>query len=117
MSNFVLVLDITKKPLNPVHPGQARRLLKQGKATVFRRYPFTIILKEEVTEKSKNIVLKLDPGSKFTGIALVQNNQVIGGAELQHRGQQIQDALTSRRQLRRGRSNKLRFQTPWRARN
>lgn len=113
MSNFVLVLDITKKPLNPVHPGQARRLLKQGKATVFRRYPFTIILKEEVTEKSKNIVLKLDPGSKFTGIALVQNNQVIGGAELQHRGQQIQDALTSRRQLRRGRrGRKTRYRQP-----
>ena len=34
MQNFVFVLDTTKKPLNPVHPGQARRLLKQGKAAV-----------------------------------------------------------------------------------
>ena len=103
MQNSVFVLDTNKKPLNPVHPGQARRLLKEGKAAVFRRYPFTIILKEEVTKSSKNITLKLDPGSKFTGIALVQNNQVIWGAELQHRGQQIKDSLTSRRQLRRGR--------------
>ncbi|CCQ70572.1 HNH endonuclease, partial [Crocosphaera watsonii WH 0402] len=82
MQNSVFVLDTNKKPLNPVHPGQARRLLKEGKAAVFRRYPFTIILKEEVTKSSKNITLKLDPGSKFTGIALVQNNQVIWGAEL-----------------------------------
>jgi hypothetical protein len=59
MQNFVFVLDTTKKPLNPVHPGQARRLLKQGKAAVFRRYPFTIILKEEVTEIPKNIALKI----------------------------------------------------------
>lgn len=103
MPNFVFVLGTTKQPLNPVHPGQARRLLKQGIAAIFRRYPFTIILKEEVRETPKNIALKLDPGSKFTGIALVQNNQVIWGAELQHRGQQIKDALLSRRQLRRGR--------------
>ncbi|NEQ78281.1 MAG: HNH endonuclease [Okeania sp. SIO2C9] len=113
MSNFVFVLDTTKKPLNPVHPAQARRLLKQGKAAVFRRYPFTIILFEEITETPKNITLKLDPGSQTTGIALVQNNQVIWGAELQHRGQQIQDALTSRRQLRRGRrGRKTRYRQP-----
>ena len=113
MQNFVFVLDTTKKPLKPVHPVQARRLLKGGKAAVFRRYPFTIILKEEVTQTPKNIVLKLDPGSKFTGIALVQNNQVIWGAELQHRGQQIKDALTSRRQLRRGRrGRKTRYRQP-----
>jgi 5-methylcytosine-specific restriction endonuclease McrA len=113
MQNFVFVLDTTKKPLNPVHPGQARKLLKQGKAAVFRRYPFIIILKQEVTEQPKNIKLKLDPGSKFTGIALLQNNQVIWGAELQHRGQQIKDSLTSRRQLRRGRRcRKTRYRQP-----
>lgn len=113
MSNFVFVLDTTKKPLNPVHPGQARRLLKQGKAAVFRKYPFTIILFEKVTEKPKNITLKLDPGSQTTGIALVSNNQVIWGAELQHRGQKNQDALTSRRQLRRGRrGRKTRYRQP-----
>ncbi|MDJ0583246.1 RNA-guided endonuclease IscB [Crocosphaera sp.] len=113
MQNFVFVLDSTKKPLNPVHPGQARRLLKQDQAAVFRRYPFTIILNEAVKEKAKNIKLKLDPGSKFTGIALVQENQVIWAAELQHRGQQIKDALTSRRQLRRGRrGRKTRYRQP-----
>ncbi len=113
MQNFVFVLDTTKKPLNPVHPGRARRLLKEGKAAVFRRYPFTIILKEEVTETPKKITLKIDPGSKFTGIALVQDNQVIWGAELQHRGQQIKDALTSRGQLRRGRrGRKTRYRQP-----
>jgi KaiC/GvpD/RAD55 family RecA-like ATPase len=47
---FVFVLDSRKKHLNPTHPARARKLLKMGKAAVFKRYPFTIILKEEVVE-------------------------------------------------------------------
>ncbi|MDC0834207.1 RRXRR domain-containing protein, partial [Geitlerinema sp. CS-897] len=42
----VFVLDKDKKPLAPCHPAKARRLLKSGRASVFRRYPFTIILHE-----------------------------------------------------------------------
>jgi RRXRR protein len=36
---------MNKKPLNPIHPGRARILIQEGKATVGKRYPFTIILK------------------------------------------------------------------------
>ena len=46
----VFVLDSTKQPLNPVHPGRARLLLKHGKAVVYRRCPFTIVLKRAVEE-------------------------------------------------------------------
>ena len=113
MSNFVLVLDPNKQPLTPIHPAKARLLLNQEKAAVFRCYPFTIILKEVVKETPKPITLKIDPGSKVTGLALVQGNQVIWGAELTHRGQQIKDALTSRRQLRRSRrGRKTRYRQP-----
>ncbi len=87
MSNYVFVLDANKTPLQPTHPSVARKLLKQRKASVFRRYPFTIILKEvKLNVVSQPIELKLDPGSKTTGVALVSNNQVIWGAELKHRG-------------------------------
>lgn len=106
MSNHIFVLDTNSKPLTPCKPGVARSLLKAGKAAVFRRYPFTIILKKEVEANPEPIELKLDPGSKVTGIALKQGDQIIFGAELQHRGQQIKDALLSRRQLRRGRRNR-----------
>jgi hypothetical protein len=51
--NYVLVLDTNKKPLTPCQPGVARSLLKAGKAAVFRRYPFTIILKKEVIDQPK----------------------------------------------------------------
>ncbi|MEQ9672137.1 RNA-guided endonuclease IscB [Coleofasciculus sp. G2-EDA-02] len=107
MSNFVFVLDTNKRPLDPVHPGTARHLLNQGKASVFRRYPFAIILKEACPDAPvQDLELKFDPGSKTSGIAIKQGNKVIFGAELQHRGQQIKDALLSRRQLRRGRRNR-----------
>jgi 5-methylcytosine-specific restriction endonuclease McrA len=104
MSNYVFVLDANKTALQPCHPSVARKLLKQRKAAVFRRYPFTIILKEvKANVITQPISLKLDPGSKTTGIALVCNNQVIWGAELQHRGQQIKEALNTRRAVRRSR--------------
>lgn len=110
MSNFVFVLDSNKQPLLPVHPGEARLLLNQGFAAVYRRYPFTLLLKKQSKQKPKSTVLKIDPGSKVTGLALVQDNKVIWGGELTHRGQQIKNALISRRQLRRGRrSRKTRY--------
>ena len=51
--------------------------------------------------------MKIDPGSKTTGITLVadfkRGKRVIWAAELTHRGQQIKDKLEKRRQLWRGR--------------
>jgi 5-methylcytosine-specific restriction endonuclease McrA len=103
MSNYVFIIDTNKKPCNPVHPGTARQLLKFGKAAVFRRFPFTLILKAESTEPVREIQLKIDPGSKTTGIALTQGTYVIWGSELTHRGQAIKASLESRKSLRRGR--------------
>jgi len=103
MSNQILVLDTKKTQLTSCVPAVADRLLTAGKAAVFRRYPFTIILKKEVIPTPEKIEIKIDPGSKTTGIALVQGNKVILGAELTHRGQVIKNSLESRRALRRGR--------------
>lgn len=105
-SNFVFVLDAALKPLTPCTPGVARSLLKSGKASVYRRYPFTLILKKKVDATPAPITIKLDPGSKTTGIALLQGSKVVFGAELMHRGQAIRASLESRRSLRRGRRNR-----------
>jgi hypothetical protein len=110
MSNFVFVLDTNKQPLNPVPPGQARRLLELGQAAIYRRYPFTIILKYAVPDSEvKPYQLKIDPGSKTTGLAIVQSEKVIWGAELTHRGQQIKNDLEARRAIRRNRRNRKTF--------
>ena len=103
MQNYTFVLDTNKRSLDPVHPAVARKLLSNGKAAVFRRYPFTIILKCAVDTKIESIKLKLDPGSKITGIALLKGEKLIFVAELNHRGQTIKASLDSRRAIRRGR--------------
>jgi 5-methylcytosine-specific restriction endonuclease McrA len=109
----VFVLDKNKKPLNPTHPAKARKLLRAGRAKVFKRFPFTIILPETEGGETNDCQLKIDPGSQATGLAILQRNRVIWGAELTHRGQQIRDELTSRRQLRRSRRNrKTRYRQP-----
>lgn len=104
--NYVLVIDTNKKPLSPCRPITARKLLQAKKAAVFRLFPFTIILKKAVDETPEPITIKLDPGSKTTGIALVQGDKVILGAELTHRGQTIKASLDSRRAIRRSRRNR-----------
>src|SRR5450755_5122508 len=102
----VFVVDTKKTPLDPVHPGWARLLLKQGKAAVLKHFPFTIILKgESVDPQIEPLRIKLDPGSRTTGIAIVNDGsgEVVFAAELTHRGQAIKDALDRRRASRRSR--------------
>ncbi len=112
----VFVLDSTKQPLNPVHPGRARILLSSGKAAVYKHYPFTIILKTALEHPAiQPLRMKIDPGSKTTGLAIVNDatGEVAFAAELQHRGQAIKKALDSRRAARRGRRHrKTRYRKP-----
>ncbi|GHO53730.1 RNA-guided endonuclease IscB [Ktedonobacter robiniae] len=112
MSN-VFVLDTMKRPLAPVHPGRARLLLKAGKAAVYRTSPFTIILTREVEHPAPApLRLKIDPGARTTGLALVDDagGEVVWAAELTHRGAAIKKALDTRRTVRRGRrSRKTRY--------
>ncbi|HAX87583.1 MAG TPA: HNH endonuclease [Cyanobacteria bacterium UBA11370] len=104
--NYVFVVDTNRKPLTPCKPSIARKLLTVGKAKVFRLYPFTIILNKEVVDTPEPLTLKIDPGSKVTGLAILLDSNLIWVAELSHRGQSIKASLESRRALRRGRRNR-----------
>jgi 5-methylcytosine-specific restriction endonuclease McrA len=102
----VFVLDAQKRPLMLCRPARARLLLSQGRAAVYRRYPFTIILKRALPDAQPELLqLKIDPGSKSTGLAVVNNTegQVVWAAELEHRGQRVHDALLARQAIRRSR--------------
>ena len=105
---LVFVLDKNKKPLDPTHPARVRKLLRAGRASVFRRYPLTIILHDRDAEDSQtqDYRLKIDPGAKATGLAVLQGSVVVWAAELTHRGNAIRDALITRRQIRRSRRNR-----------
>ena len=111
----VLVIDTNKRPVNPCRPAQARILLSQGKAAVFRMKPFTIILKEENHEKVDPLRIKIDPGSKKTGMVVMNDctGEVLVAIELEHRGYAISKSLRSRAALRRSRrSRKTRYREP-----
>ncbi len=105
MSTCVFVLTTDHVPQTPVHPAVARKMLTARAAAVFKRFPFTIILK---TAEAAHLPvhthrLKIDPGSKTTGLALLDGPKVVWAAEITHRGQRITDALLRRRALRRSR--------------
>ena len=114
---YVFVLDKNKQPLDPCHPARARQLLREKRATVFRRYPFKILLKDRALEESVTHAhqVKLDPGSRTTGIAMVRegDNKVLWAGELAHRGLAIKAAMDDRRAVRRGRrTRKCRYRPP-----
>jgi hypothetical protein len=102
--SLVFVVDQQQRPCSPVHPGRARHLLHRGRAAVFRRYPFTIILKEGAPTEEP-VRLKIDPGSKTTGLALLNDatGRVVWAAEVTHRSQQVKARLDQRRMCRRSR--------------
>ena len=114
MQNYVFVIDTNKQALNPIAPKKARRLLDKGKAAVYRMYPFTVILKTAVESAVLTpCQIKIDPGSKVTGFALVREGEVLWGMELEHRGGLIRKKLESRRAVRQGRRNRnTRYRKP-----
>lgn len=102
----ILVVDAQRRPLMPCIPARARQLLKSRKAAILRRFPLVLILKDARPEAVVDpLRVKLDPGSKTSGIAVVNDarGEVVWAAELTHRSQQIHEALTRRRALRRSR--------------
>jgi hypothetical protein len=105
----VFVVDTNKTPLAPCHEAKARILLDAGKAAIFKVRPFTIILKRAVENPQvPDLRIKLDPGSRTTGIAVVDeaSSKVVFAAELEHRGQFIKKSLDDRGGVRRGRRHR-----------
>ena len=109
----------------PCTEKRARLLLERGRARVHRLVPFVIRLvdREVATCALQTLRVKLDPGSKATGLALVRETEtvvesigeiqraaaVLNLLELVHRGRQISEALTARRAMRRRRRGNLRY--------
>lgn len=102
---MVFVLDSKKKPLAPCHEARARKLLSQGKAKVYKREPFSIILKHEIKEKVQPFTVKIDPGSRHTGLCIIQGDRVGWMGQIEHRTD-IQMKLEKRAAYRRRRRSK-----------
>ena len=109
---MVFVIDASKKPLDMCHPAKARKLLRDGKAKIYRKEPFTIILTKIVDKPAENKYrLKIDYGSRYTGLAILKDAKVCWLGQLEHRTN-IKELLDKRRGYRKRRRNaNLRYRT------
>lgn len=102
---FVYVINKHGNPLMPCSPRKARILLKNKKAKVVKRTPFTIQLLYGSSGYKQPISLGVDTGTKHVGLSATTKNQVLLEAEVQLRTD-IQELLATRRQFRRSRRNR-----------
>lgn len=113
----VILLNKDKSPCNMISPAYARILMKSGKVRVLRKYPFTLILQEQVNEKLKEYKIKIDPG-ETTGIVVLEKvnettERVVFAEELENRGNKIKMNMEKRKNARRNRRNrKTRYRQP-----
>ena len=94
----------------PCSPGKARRLLKNNKAKVVSKLPFTIKLLYGSSQYKQPIIAGMDTGSRVIGTAAISSGRVIYQAEI-HIRQDVYRKMTQRsmyRRNRRGRKTRYR---------
>lgn len=110
---MVYVLDRNGNPLMPTKRyGKVRHLLKDGKAVVVRKTPFTIRLTYDCGKGRQPVHLGVDAGSRHIGLSAVTDIQEVYSADVEIR-QDINKLLAARREARRSRRNrKTRYRKP-----
>jgi 5-methylcytosine-specific restriction endonuclease McrA len=98
----VFVLSKEGKPLMPTTPRRARLWLKDKRARVVRREPFTIQLRFPTKSHVQPVRVGVDTGSKVVGIAAITKSEVVLQAEI-HLRDDITEKMTQRRHYRRNR--------------
>ena len=102
------------QPLMPCKPRKARILLKEGKAKVVKRAPFTIQLTIPTGETKQDLNLGIDPGSKKVGTAVRRSGtkEIVYTSEISLRTD-ITRKLKQRSNYRRNRrGRKTRYRKP-----
>ena len=103
---MVYVINIDGIPLMPCANVIARLLLKEGKAKVIKKTPFTIKLLYQTTSYTQELTLGIDTGSSKIGSAVVNgNNEVVYLSEVEIRND-ITDKMKQRSKYRRNRRNR-----------
>lgn len=109
---MVYVQDINGKPMMPTtRHGKVRRLLKDKKAIVVNLCPFTIKLMYVTSDYKQEIVLGVDAGTRHVGLSATTKSKELYSSEVILRND-IVDLLSTRRELRRSRRNRLRYRKP-----
>ena len=83
---MVYVLNKDGQPLMPTERhGKVRRLLRDGKAKVIRRCPFTIQLLYETGNEVQPVNLGVDAGSKHIGVSSTTEGKVLYESDVELR--------------------------------
>ena len=127
----VYVINKNGNPLMPCKPAKARKLLRDKKAKVVSRCPFTIQLLWDCEENVQEVTVGIDKGSSVTGFSCVRfvqprtvryahrrlrltgafagsrlgNGKILMSGEIHHRTD-IKDKMDARRANRRNRRNR-----------
>ena len=109
---MVYVVNKDGKPLMPTERhGKVRRLLKEHKAIVVKKVPFTIQLLYETTEFVQPITLGVDSGYKYVGLSATTETKELYAEEVTLRTDVV-ELLASRREARRRKRDDLRYRPP-----
>ena len=93
---LVYVLNKDKKPLMPCKSSKARKLLKNKKAKVVNRKPFTIQLLYWSTGYKQDISLGVDAGSKFVGLSATTTQKELYASTVELRDDVSKNISTKR---------------------
>lgn len=106
------VLSKEGKPLMPCSEAKARKLLKTKKAHIVNYCPFTIQLDIDCENKTQDITLGVDAGSKTIGLSATTEIKELFASNVELRNDIVR-LLSDRRELRRNRrSRKRRYRQP-----
>lgn len=115
IAKYVYVLDMNGQPLMPtVRYAKVRKLLKDKRAKVVRKCPFTIkLLYEPKTKITQACNLGVDTGSAKVGFAVYDSNsRILYQSQVELRND-IKDKMDTRRRYRRQRRNRhTRYRKP-----
>lgn len=93
--------------------GKVRYLLKQKKAKIVRREPFTIQLLYETTDYTQDVALGIDTGSQHIGLSASTEKEELIAIEARPRGREVVKNLADRRMCRKNRrARKTRYREP-----
>ena len=101
----IYVLNHKGAPLMPCSPRKARLLLKQNKAKVVKRTPFTIQWTMPTRSYTQTVTLGVDSGYLNVGLSAVSDTKELYSSEVQLRTD-IVKLNSERRQYRRSRRNR-----------
>ena len=104
---MVYVLNKEGKPLMPCSEAKARRLLKTKKAHIVNYCPFTIQLDFDCENKTQDVTLGVDAGSKTIGLSATTETKELYASNVELRNDIVR-LLSDRRALRSSRRNRKR---------